>query len=600
MLFATPIFLGNFDSVRIAETDFPQLRRRLHSALLYGRGVVVNAASLLDNAYAVDLFDSDRFRRHFNFCAALHECRPLLRIRGIKELSFSARYDNLPDNFSFSSLGGKTKADVRKSGKDLQIRGRLERLDRLLEVDGVFLEGLPDDAGGRRDMAGFVAKTLRSHLEQGRCINVNVGGECQRLTPQHLLDEGLGEFKSRSEAYAKVKCILAKWAPAEMSRVDIAKLEKNIKEAYIDPAYHGLFVVKGEAILDGEFNWLSDTAEVMLVAENRVQRYLRGGLQRLRRDYPSLARMLPHVPWLLSRTIFIGKFLSGAAAQDLLLPMALGEIVKNRGKLVWARGWVYAYDQLQRKLGVQSFCEYAPVEVRRFENNNARSGVERIARLVMLPVIAKDVCEVVDLYGNFINQAVPKEEDFMESFSFEVLPKVEGNEHENSEVIEEYANPWFRVVRKGQQHWVDEPNAKSGAVVVAVLNDGSLVFVELFRHAQGLICKELPRGYGKPGEDSIDCALRELEEETGIKAAREDCCVIGRVQPNSAVLSSSVDVVMVQARQGVENSRAGEEVQMVVALTSAQFAAEMVSGVVCDGFSMAAYALMVAGGHFQN
>ena len=57
-----------------------------------------------------------------------------------------------------------------------------------------------------------------------------------------------------------------------------------------------------------------------------------------------------------------------------------------------------------------------------------------------------------------------------------------------------------------------------GAAVVAVDHDGSVVLVRQERPAVGARILELPAGLVDPGEQPIDCARRELAEETGLAA----------------------------------------------------------------------------------
>ena len=55
--------------------------------------------------------------------------------------------------------------------------------------------------------------------------------------------------------------------------------------------------------------------------------------------------------------------------------------------------------------------------------------------------------------------------------------------------------------------------------VVPVLEDGSIIFVKQYRYAVGSVLYELPAGkLDKPDEDPLDCAKRELSEETGYTA----------------------------------------------------------------------------------
>ncbi|MFN3691415.1 MAG: NUDIX domain-containing protein [Fervidobacterium sp.] len=59
-----------------------------------------------------------------------------------------------------------------------------------------------------------------------------------------------------------------------------------------------------------------------------------------------------------------------------------------------------------------------------------------------------------------------------------------------------------------------------GAVaVVPVTDDNKVVLVEQYRYPIKMKLLEIPAGkFDRPGEDPLECAKRELEEETGLKA----------------------------------------------------------------------------------
>ncbi len=59
-----------------------------------------------------------------------------------------------------------------------------------------------------------------------------------------------------------------------------------------------------------------------------------------------------------------------------------------------------------------------------------------------------------------------------------------------------------------------------GAVAVAVKDNGKIIFVKQFRYPLQKDIIELPAGKLNKDEDPQDCAVRELEEETGYKAGR--------------------------------------------------------------------------------
>jgi len=58
-----------------------------------------------------------------------------------------------------------------------------------------------------------------------------------------------------------------------------------------------------------------------------------------------------------------------------------------------------------------------------------------------------------------------------------------------------------------------------GAVVILPFRNEMLVMVEQYRPTVGEWLLELPAGTLKDGEDPAQCALRELEEETGFRAS---------------------------------------------------------------------------------
>jgi len=79
--------------------------------------------------------------------------------------------------------------------------------------------------------------------------------------------------------------------------------------------------------------------------------------------------------------------------------------------------------------------------------------------------------------------------------------------------------------RVRQFKMVDHP----GAAAVLVVKDGQVLLVEQYRPAAGRNMLEIPAGTIDRSESPLDCARRELEEETGYSAEHWE--VLGHIYP---------------------------------------------------------------------
>lgn len=70
--------------------------------------------------------------------------------------------------------------------------------------------------------------------------------------------------------------------------------------------------------------------------------------------------------------------------------------------------------------------------------------------------------------------------------------------------------------KRSRREVVEHPG---GVAVVAVDRDGSVILVRQYRYPVRSALWEIPAGKLDPGEDPRECAARELEEETGYRAA---------------------------------------------------------------------------------
>lgn len=128
----------------------------------------------------------------------------------------------------------------------------------------------------------------------------------------------------------------------------------------------------------------------------------------------------------------------------------------------------------------------------------------------------------------------------------DACPKNTRTSSDNKSETVVYANPWFQIIKNGRYHFMRENNVQNAAVIIVESNDCYL-FVRQYRHSLGKDMLELPRGSAKDNETSVQCAMRELLEESGVSLKNEDIIQIGTVCPNSGVMASEIAVFFANA-----------------------------------------------------
>jgi len=98
----------------------------------------------------------------------------------------------------------------------------------------------------------------------------------------------------------------------------------------------------------------------------------------------------------------------------------------------------------------------------------------------------------------------------------------------------------------GQWEFVGRARGIRAVVILAVDADQHVILVEQYRVPLGRVCIELPAGLigdeeQFAGEDAMTAAARELEEETGYRAARLE--LIGEFWPSPGMVSESYTLV---------------------------------------------------------
>jgi ADP-ribose pyrophosphatase len=95
---------------------------------------------------------------------------------------------------------------------------------------------------------------------------------------------------------------------------------------------------------------------------------------------------------------------------------------------------------------------------------------------------------------------------------------------------------FLELRRDGRCEYVTRTNSSGAVFILAVTDADEIVLVEQHRVPLGGASIELPAGMvgDEPdfhGESLLDSALRELEEETGFRAARAELLISGPVAP---------------------------------------------------------------------
>jgi len=153
-----------------------------------------------------------------------------------------------------------------------------------------------------------------------------------------------------------------------------------------------------------------------------------------------------------------------------------------------------------------------------------------------------------------------------------------------------HKNPWFNVIFRDGHYIIVEPFSGNSAAVLVQLRSGEFVFVKQKRPAVGKFTIEIPRGGAKNGESAIECAIREVLEETGIGVDPSELKFFGIIHPNSGILSSSVNLFYCCIDQTNVDMEVNDEIEEVLLLDFDKVQEYCFDGVICDSFSLSAMA----------
>ncbi len=96
------------------------------------------------------------------------------------------------------------------------------------------------------------------------------------------------------------------------------------------------------------------------------------------------------------------------------------------------------------------------------------------------------------------------------------------------------------ITPDGKEVYWDYLRHNGASATVAVTNENKILMVRQWRNAIDRFALEIPAGARREGEDPKDCAVRELEEETGYRAF--DVEFLKTVVPAIAYSGEKIDV----------------------------------------------------------
>ena len=136
----------------------------------------------------------------------------------------------------------------------------------------------------------------------------------------------------------------------------------------------------------------------------------------------------------------------------------------------------------------------------------------------------------------------------------------------------------YETVSKGIREVVLHPG---GAVAVPLTEEGKIVIVEQFRYPFRKKLLELPAGKLDKGEDPMECAVRELEEETGYKPG--DVKKLGEIYTAPGYSSEVLHLYLMQdLREGNHNREEGESGMVVHEITLDEIEKKIKEGEIVD------------------
>jgi ADP-ribose pyrophosphatase len=135
----------------------------------------------------------------------------------------------------------------------------------------------------------------------------------------------------------------------------------------------------------------------------------------------------------------------------------------------------------------------------------------------------------------------------------------------------------LRSPRTGDVHEFHVLDVPLCVKVIPITDDGRVVMVEQFRQGVERVTLEFPAGVMEEGENPVEAALRELEEETGYCAGSAE--LLAEFDPDPAIQSNTVHVVVARDCRPTGQRHQDETEDVVVQLARV----DEVPGLIRDG-----------------
>jgi ADP-ribose pyrophosphatase len=127
-----------------------------------------------------------------------------------------------------------------------------------------------------------------------------------------------------------------------------------------------------------------------------------------------------------------------------------------------------------------------------------------------------------------------------------------------------------------------------GAVILPLQDDGKVILISQYRYPHNQVVLELPAGKLEKGEDPLNCASRELTEETGYIAKK--ITKLGKIYTTPGFCNETLHIYIAEGLiQGNHSREEGEEDITMHALTLEEIDDKIKSGDIVDAKTISGF-----------